>query len=883
MRPFLFIVLTGCLLAPANAQFVQQGPKLVGTGGDGAAFQGQAVALSADGNTALVGGSDDSNNAGAAWVYARVEGVWVQQARLVGTGYVTGFGNIRQGSSVALSADGNTAMVGGPDDNSGAGAAWVFTRSGSTWIQQGPKLVGTDASTAAHQGASVALSADGNTALVGGPGDDSLMGAAWVFTRSGGAWTQQGPKLAGTGAAGSTVYQGDSVALSADGNTLLVGGPGDSSGAGAAWVFTRSGGAWTQQGSKLAAPGMSLQGDSVALSADGNTALVGTGVLGGVVYVRSASQWTRQGGNLIPGSGSGNSSSGLRGSVALSADGDTALVGGPAGRDIATGAQVFSRSGAVWTEQGPALVGIGGVGAARQGISVALSGDGNTAILGGTYDTGTAFGAGGAWVFTRPRMTVSAAPTASAGTPFPFTVTAQDAAGNPFPSYSGTLHFTSSDPAASLPADATLVNGQGTFSATLAAVGRNDITATDAGNALVAAASGSILVFHPAGCVFYLDAVTAGFADAGGPGRVRVSPSEAGCPWTVSSDSSWITVTSPISSSGGDSVLYNVAANAGGVTRTGHLTVAGQTFTITQVAGCTFTIDAASVSTPWQGQQVTVRLTASNPACPWSTYSAQNWVQAYPQSGIGSSSVTYTVNPSGNTGGRAAIVYIAGQALQITQDLNPLPEDSRFVNLMYFGFLGRPPTAEELSSQLGALAGGMTRTTLAMNLFNSDEFNSNGRFAAGVYTGILGRDPDYAGWLFQRAALRSGSISRLQLVADALSSPEYAPSPNDRFVRMLYANVLGRSPAPAELASQLETMQSGTSRAQVALSLLNGAEFRQNPGPRLTAFLQYASILSRDAEQWERDYWANLMATTMTVSQVFYDFVNSDELRIALH
>ncbi|MGB6315916.1 MAG: hypothetical protein WBG13_25700, partial [Pseudolabrys sp.] len=90
--------------------------------------------------------------------------------------------------------------------------------------QQGPKLVGTGASGVSQQGASVALSADGNTAIVGGPGDNNGQGAAWVYTRSGGVWTQQGNKLVGTGASGVS-QQGASVALSADGNTAIVGGP----------------------------------------------------------------------------------------------------------------------------------------------------------------------------------------------------------------------------------------------------------------------------------------------------------------------------------------------------------------------------------------------------------------------------------------------------------------------------------------------------------------------------------------------------------------------------------------------------------------------------------------------------------------------------------
>ena len=110
---------------------------------------------------------------------------------------------------MALSGDGNTALVGGFGDTHGdnsVGAAWVFTRSGTTWTQQGAKLVGTGAAGDADQGTSVALSGDGNTALVGGPSDNThgynSVGAAWVFTRSGKTWTQQGRKLVGTGAVG---------------------------------------------------------------------------------------------------------------------------------------------------------------------------------------------------------------------------------------------------------------------------------------------------------------------------------------------------------------------------------------------------------------------------------------------------------------------------------------------------------------------------------------------------------------------------------------------------------------------------------------------------------------------------------------------------------
>jgi hypothetical protein len=222
-----------------------QQAKLVGTGVLGLyAEQGISVSLSADGNTAIVGGPFDNNAAGAAWVYTRSRGVWSQQAKLVGTGAI---GRAVQGASVSLSADGNTAIVGGTGDNggvpNGVGAAWVYTRSRGVWSQQA-KLIGAGAVGPALQGASVSLSGDGNTAIVGGPYDNGGVlggvGAAWVYSRNrhaekGEAWSQQA-KLVGTGALGRAV-EGFSVSLSGNGHNAMVGGPSDNSGAGAVWVY----------------------------------------------------------------------------------------------------------------------------------------------------------------------------------------------------------------------------------------------------------------------------------------------------------------------------------------------------------------------------------------------------------------------------------------------------------------------------------------------------------------------------------------------------------------------------------------------------------------------------------------------------------------------
>ena len=398
-----------------NYPSVQQGSKLVGTGNTGAALQGQSVSVSADGNTAIVGGNGDNTNQGAVWVYTRSGSTWTQQgSKLVGTG---GSSDAGQGVSVSISADGNTALFGGPNDNSGNGAAWVFTRSGSTWTQQGSKLVGTGNSGAAAQGQSVSLSADGNTAILGGYADNSNQGATWVFTRSGSTWTQQGSKLTGTGNSGAA-RQGISVSISGDGNTAISGGWDDNGGVGAAWIFTRSGNTWTQQGSKLVGTGSSgtpVQGNSVCINADGNTAMIsgyGDNSLQGAawIFTRSAGTWTQQGSKLV---GTGNSGAAFQAfSLALSADGNTAMEGGIADNTNQGAVWVFTRSGSTWTQQGTKLVGTGNSGAAQQGISLAMSADGNTAIFGGNPDNSNQ---GAAWVYTYvPPPTISSF-TASSG------------------------------------------------------------------------------------------------------------------------------------------------------------------------------------------------------------------------------------------------------------------------------------------------------------------------------------------------------------------------------------------------------------------------------------------------------------------------------------
>jgi hypothetical protein len=394
-------------LALPSGSLVQQGNKIVPGdethGSTSGSEFGTSVAMSADGNTVIVGGIGDEARGtmgGAAWVYTRSGGVWSEQQKL--DGGTEQLGEAQFGISVAISADGNTALVGGINDENKAaeqvGSVWVFVRSGSTWVQQGKKLEGKGEVGFGRFGRSVGLSADGNTALIGGyfdggPKAEPQTGAAWVFTRSGSSWSEQ-QRLTASDETGAGQF-GISGVLSADGNTALIGGPHDNLEAGAAWVFTRSGSTWSQQGAKITPSDESGNGEvgaSVALSSDGNTALVGgpgDGTGGAAwAFTRAGTKWTQQGSKLTPSDESGTG--GFGGGVALSADGNTALIGAPT--DEVKPAQPtgavweFARSGSSWTQQGAKARGSEIAKEAEFGVAPALSADGDTAFVGGPID-----------------------------------------------------------------------------------------------------------------------------------------------------------------------------------------------------------------------------------------------------------------------------------------------------------------------------------------------------------------------------------------------------------------------------------------------------------------------------------------------------------------
>ncbi len=330
---------------------------------------GLGASVGISGSTAVVGAPSTHSLTGAAYVFVASGGIWTQQAELIAPdGATLDF----FGGSVAIS--GSTVVVGA----TGKDAAYVFVRSGTTWTQQA-ELTASDGAFDDAFGASVGVS--GSTAVVGAPYKKGLTGAAYVFVRAGGIWSQQ-TKL--TASDGTNVDKfGYSVAIS--GSTALVGANGHRLYTGAAYVFVRTGTTWTQQAELTASDGAMKDsfGQTVALS--GSTAAVGAygknGYLGAAyVFVRSGTTWTKQA-ELT--ASDAQKDDWYAWTVAVS--GSTVAVGAWGRQSGAGATYIYTASGGIWSQRAELTASDGGRGESF-GVSLALN---RSTLLVGAIGHGT--------------------------------------------------------------------------------------------------------------------------------------------------------------------------------------------------------------------------------------------------------------------------------------------------------------------------------------------------------------------------------------------------------------------------------------------------------------------------------------------------------------
>ena len=342
---------------------------------------GASVALSADGQTALVGASAFNSSTGAAYLFTATGGTWATAPVATFTGSANGS---LFGTSVSLSGDGQTALIGAPNADQGTGAAYLYTAASGWSSTPVATFTGVPNATglpSAQFGSSVSLSGDGQSALVGAPGAGAsgAQGAAYLYSASS-AWSNTPTATFEVTGYGPQENFGASVVLSADGQTALMGAPDASPTAdsfdGAAFLFIATSGIWPPAPSATFAPapgsGIGL-GWSAALSGDGQTALVGSynGNLANLYTAASGRSNTPTASFSVPDTGLGQS-------VTLSGDGQTALIGAPTG---AHGQAYLYTASSGWS-QNPVATYTDSAQFDRFGYSVALSGDGETALVG---------------------------------------------------------------------------------------------------------------------------------------------------------------------------------------------------------------------------------------------------------------------------------------------------------------------------------------------------------------------------------------------------------------------------------------------------------------------------------------------------------------------
>jgi hypothetical protein len=200
----------------------------------------------------------------------------------------------------------------------------------------------------------------------------------------------------------------------------------------------------------------------------------------------------------------------------------------------------------------------------------------------------------------------------------------------------------------------------------------------------------------PPACTFTVSPLTESFGTSGGDDMTHVDASAASCPWTAVSNVPWMTVAAP-GGAGDGNVRHTVAANTGAA-RTGTLTVAGATVTVTQAAApvCQFTVSPLTESFPTAGGEGTTRIDASAGNCPWTAVSGVPWIVLASGGGNGGANLRYTVLP--NTGAaRTGTVAVAGATVSVSQAAIP------------------PPGPIELRGEISALAGQCPNLTFTVD------------------------------------------------------------------------------------------------------------------------------------------------------------------------
>ena len=188
---------------------------------------------------------------------------------------------------------------------------------------------------------------------------------------------------------------------------------------------------------------------------------------------------------------------------------------------------------------------------------------------------------------------------------------------------------------------------------------------------------------------------TSASVEAGGDSGTLTVTTGSGCGWDAASSAGWITV-APASGTGSGNLVYTVAPNASTSSRSGTITVGGQTFTVTQAdMACSYTVSPSSASVPAEGGTGSLTVTTL-PECPWTATSSKKWLSITPTSGAGSASPSYTAARNKKTKARTAIMTVEGQAVTVRQQGRPKGRRESFTMVADLDVLLQPGEAHAL-------------------------------------------------------------------------------------------------------------------------------------------------------------------------------------------
>ncbi|MDB2319816.1 flagellin, partial [Porticoccaceae bacterium] len=374
----------------ASGTWTQRGADIDGANaGD---YGGFSVSMSADKNTiamSAVHRSTGGINTGQVRMFDWNGSAWIQRGSDI-NGEAAGD---KAGWSISLSTDGNTIAIGARYNDGGgsnAGHVRIYDWSGGAWTQRGTDIDGE--SSGDEMGQSVALSSDTNTLVVGSPWNDGAganSGSVRVYDWNGTAWNQRGTDIDGES---SNNYNGQSVSISANGSIIAMGAVKNNGNAGHVRIYSWDGSAWVQLGADIDGETAGDEiGQSIALTADGNSIVMGAQFNDGGgsnsgharVFDWNGSDWVQRGTD-IDGERSGDYS-GI--SVSITDDGNSIAIGARGNDDGGSGAgqaRVYNWDGSAWVQRGSDIDGeSSGDGSAQ---SLKVSGDGITLAVGALYN-----------------------------------------------------------------------------------------------------------------------------------------------------------------------------------------------------------------------------------------------------------------------------------------------------------------------------------------------------------------------------------------------------------------------------------------------------------------------------------------------------------------